>query len=106
VQQACDEGDVVAAGILNRAADELITAATAVMTQLDLGDRPFTFVLSGGMFRAVPWLCNQLRLLLPALAEHSTVLHLDVPPALGAVRLALAELHGGAKLPVYRPNLT
>ena len=106
VQQSRDEGDLVAAGILNQAADELITAATAVMNRLELTDREFTFVLAGGMFHAVPWLCDQLQLLLPALARHSKVIRLEAEPALGAVRLAIAELHGGAKLPVYRPNLT
>jgi N-acetylglucosamine kinase-like BadF-type ATPase len=106
VQYARDEGDMVATGILHRAADELIAAATAVMTRLELTDKPFTFVLSGGMFKAVPWLADQMQLLLPALARKSTVMRLDAPPALGAVRLAVAELHGGAKVPVYRPNLT
>ena len=106
VQQARDEGDVVATGILNRAADELVTAANAVMTRLELADSGFTFVLSGGMFQAVPWLHHQMQILLPGLAPQSTVMRLGVPPALGAVRLALAELQGGAKLPVYRPNLT
>jgi len=106
VQQSRDEGDLVAAGILNRAADELITAATAVMNRLELTDREFTFVLAGGMFHAVPWLCDQMQLLLPALARQSKVMRLEAEPALGAVRLAIAELHGGAKLPVYRPNLT
>lgn len=106
VQEARDEGDVVATGILNRAADELITAASAVMTTLDLAKTPFTFVLSGGMFQAVPWLFDQMQLLLPALAPNATVMRLAVPPALGAVRLALAELQGGVKLPAYRPNLT
>ena len=60
----------------------------------------------GGMFHAVPWLCDQMQLLLPALARQSTVMRLNEEPALGAVRLALAEMHGGARLPVYRPNLT
>lgn len=106
VQQSRDEGDLVAAGILNQAADELITAATAVMNRLELTDREFTFVLAGGMFHAVPWLCDQMQLLLPALARQSKVMRLEAEPALGAVRLAIAELHGGAKLPVYRPNLT
>jgi N-acetylglucosamine kinase-like BadF-type ATPase len=106
VQHARDEGDMVAAGILNRAADELMTAATAVMTRLDLGDEEFTFLLAGGMFHAVPWLCDQMQLLLPALAHQSAVVRLNQEPALGAVRLAIAELKGGAKLPVYRPNLT
>ena len=106
VQHARDEGDMVATGILHRAADELMAAATAVMTRLELTDAPFTFVLSGGMFQAVPWLGDQMQLLLPALAKRSTVMHLAEPPALGAVRLALAELRGGARVPVYRPNLT
>ena len=49
------------------------------------------------MFHAVPWLCDQMQLLLPALAHQSTVMRLDAEPALGAVRLALAELRGGAQ---------
>ena len=106
VQHARDEGDVVATGILNRAADELVTAAAAVMSRLDLTEQPFTFVLAGGMFHAVPWLCDQMQFLLPTLAKQSKVIRLNQEPALGAVRLALAELAGGAKLPVYRPNLT
>ena len=106
VQHARDEGDMVAGGILNRAADELMTAATAVMTRLELAAQPFTFVLAGGMFHAVPWLCDQMQLLLPALARQCRVMRLNEEPALGAVRLALAELKGGARLPVYRPNLT
>lgn len=106
VQHARDEDDMVAAGILNRAADELMTAATAVMARLELTETAFRFVLAGGMFHAVPWLCDQMQLLLPALARHSTVMRLNQEPALGAVLLALAELNGGARLPVYRPNLT
>ena len=106
VQHARDEGDSVAASILSRAADELMTAATAVMSRLDLSERPFTFVLAGGMFHALPWLCDQMQLLLPALAHQSRVMRLNDQPALGAVRLAIAEMKGVARLPVYRPNLT
>jgi N-acetylglucosamine kinase-like BadF-type ATPase len=106
VQYARDEGDLVATGILQRASEELLTAATAVMRRLDLTDTAFTFILSGGMFQAVPWLRDQMQLMLPALARRSTVMLLDQPPALGAVQFALAELRGGARLPVYRPNLT
>ncbi len=105
VQHARDEGDMVATGILNRAADELMAAATAVMTRLELTDKAFTFVLSGGMFHAVPWLCDQMQLLLPTLAARSHVMRLEEEPALGAVRLAIAELHGGARVPVYRANI-
>ena len=106
VQQSRDEGDIVASAILNRSADELMTAATAVMTRLELTEAEFTFVLAGGMFHAVPWLCDQLKLMLPALAPNSQTIRLEAEPALGAVRLAIAELQGGATLPVYRPNIT
>jgi hypothetical protein len=58
------------------------------------------------MFHAVPWLCDQLKLMLPALAPHSRTLRLEAEPALGAVRLALAELQGGARIPLYRANVT
>ncbi len=106
VQDARDEGDPVATAILARAADELMTAATAVMTRLELTDTEFSFVLAGGMFHAVPWLCEQMKLMLPALASNSQVIRLESEPALGAVRLAIAELRGGANIPVYRPNVT
>ena len=106
VQHARDEGDAVAANILNRAADELMTAATAVMARLELSERPFTFVLAGGMFHALPWLCDQMQLLLPALAHQATVMRLSDQPALGAVRLAISVVNGVARLPVYRPNAT
>jgi glucosamine kinase len=106
VQEAREEGDMVAAGILNLAADELIAAAAAVMNRLELAEEAFSFLLAGGMFRAVPWLCDQLKLLLPSLAPRSTIVRLENEPALGAVLLAIAELHGGARVPVYRPNAT
>jgi N-acetylglucosamine kinase-like BadF-type ATPase len=102
VQDAHDRGDVVATGILSRAAGELATAATAVTERLELAASAFTFVLAGGMFRAVPWLWEEMQRVLPSIAPHSRVLRLDEEPALGALGLALAELRGGAKLPVYR----
>jgi N-acetylglucosamine kinase-like BadF-type ATPase len=106
VQGARDDGDAVATAILNHAADELLTAATAVMARLELTNETFSFVLAGGMFQAVPWLCDHLKLMLPALAPRSKTIQLQSEPALGAVRLAIAELRGGAQVPVYRPNVT
>jgi hypothetical protein len=58
------------------------------------------------MFHAVPWLCDQLKLLLPALAARSAVVRLEAEPALGAVQLAISQMHGAVRLPVYRPNIT
>jgi N-acetylglucosamine kinase-like BadF-type ATPase len=102
VQQARDAGDAAATTILERGVEELLGAAASVTAQLNLASQEFTFVLSGGMFRAVPWLREQLVRQLPSLAPRSHVIHLEVEPALGAVRLALSEIHGGARLPIYR----
>jgi N-acetylglucosamine kinase-like BadF-type ATPase len=105
VQEARDEGDAVAADILTVAARELTTAAIAVVTRLGLTDEAFTFVLSGGIFRGVPWLRDQLTRALPAVAPKSTTVHLQKQPAVGAVRLALSHLRGGARVPAYQPAI-
>jgi N-acetylglucosamine kinase-like BadF-type ATPase len=106
VQQARDDGDLVATGILDQAAEELVMTAAAVTKRLEMEDESFSFVLSGGMFRAVPWLCEQMKVLLPLLATRSRTISLEDDPALGAVQLALAVAGGRAKIPSYRPNPT
>ena len=102
VQQARDEGDVVATAILDRGAKELVAAAASVTNQLELTGEEFAFVLAGGMFKAVPWLRDELTRQLPTIAPRSRTLLLDMEPAFGAVRLALAEIHGGARIPTYK----
>jgi N-acetylglucosamine kinase-like BadF-type ATPase len=102
VQDAREQGDPVATAILDWGAKELVSAAESVTKQLELRDEEFTFVLAGGMFKAAPWLGVEVGRLLPQIAPRSRTLMLDVEPALGAVRLALADLRGGARLPVYK----
>lgn len=102
VQTARDEGDRVASEILDRAAGELVAAAASVVTALNMRDQAFPFVLAGGILRAVPWLAAELTHRLSGLAPRSRVQLLTVEPAVGAVRLALAEAQGGARLPAYR----
>jgi N-acetylglucosamine kinase len=102
VQLAREEGDPVATAILDRGAKELVTAAASVTSQLGLAREEFTFVLAGGMFKAVPWLRAEVTRLLPAIAPQSRTLLLEVEPALGAVRLALAEMQGDVRIPSYR----
>jgi N-acetylglucosamine kinase-like BadF-type ATPase len=104
VQEARDEGDEMAIEILSRAAAELATAASAVVRRLHLAGEEFTFVLSGGIFRGVPWLREQLMRALPDVAPRSTTLHLQKQPAAGAVRLAVAELSGRARVPAYQAS--
>jgi glucosamine kinase len=105
VQQARDDGDFVATGILDQAAEELVTTAAAVMKRLGMEYEHFSFVLAGGMFHAVPWLCSQMKVLLPTLATHSRTIRLEEDPAVGAVQLALAVAQGRATVPAYRPHL-
>jgi N-acetylglucosamine kinase-like BadF-type ATPase len=106
VQQARDEGDTVATSILKVRPTSSSRRRRAGMARLELTGTSFTFVLSGGMFQAVPCSVNSCSFSSRLSPAGCTVMRLDVPPALGAVRLALAELRGDARLPVYRPNLT
>lgn len=101
VQAAADEGDTVAREILQVAARELVAAAGSVTAQLSMSAEAFTFVLAGGIFHAVPWLRDELSRRLTDVAPRSRAKVLREEPALGAVQLALAEAHGGARLPTY-----
>ncbi len=103
VQQARDEGDEVATQILEQAAHELVSAARSVVEQLEMREEAVQFVLAGGVFSGVTWLGEELRRRLPGIAPRGVVSRLGVEPALGAVRLALAEARGGARIPVYVP---
>jgi N-acetylglucosamine kinase len=102
VQTAFSEGDDVALGILRGAANELEAGALSVARRLDLIGHPFAFILAGGIFRAVPWVQQELERRLPLAAPLSRVQRLDREPATGAVALALQEARGGARVPAYK----
>jgi N-acetylglucosamine kinase-like BadF-type ATPase len=102
VQSAFGEGDAVAIGILRGGANELETFAMSVARRLGLVGQPFPFILAGGIFRAVPWLKEELERRLPVVAPRSEVHMLEGEPAAGAVRLALQEARGGAAIPAYK----
>jgi N-acetylglucosamine kinase-like BadF-type ATPase len=101
VATARDEGDEVATQVLEQAAHELVSAARSVADRLAMRKEEFVFVLAGGVFNGVPWLSDELHRRLPAMAPRSRVQRLAVEPAVGAVRLALAEAKGGAQIPHY-----
>jgi N-acetylglucosamine kinase len=101
VEQARRDGDPIARDILDAAARELAAAADSVTRRLDMSREAFSFILAGGMFRAIPSLTAQLTGLIGLIAPRSSVLALDAEPAVGAVRLALAHLRGDATLPEY-----
>jgi len=104
VQAAFSEHDQAAVGILRAAADELEASGASVARRLGLGDERFVFILGGGIFRAVPWLREELQRRLGAAFASSTVRLLDREPAAGAVSFALQEARGGARIPVYRQD--
>jgi N-acetylglucosamine kinase-like BadF-type ATPase len=104
VQSAFREGDSVAVGILRGGANELETFAMSVARRLGLVGQPFPFILAGGIFRAVPWLKEELERRLPVVAPRSVVRLLETEPAAGAVALALQEARGGARIPAYKTD--
>ena len=101
VQATADEGDVVARQVLSEAADELVLCVRSVATRLEMRGRRFPLVLSGSLFRVLPTLFAEVAARLPEVAPRSEPSVLGVEPAMGAVRLALAEARGGARVPQY-----
>ncbi len=102
VQQGFLAGDAVAIGILRASADQLEESGLSVARRLEMIGTTFPFVLAGGIFRAVPWLHEELDRRLPHAAPKSVTRLLDVEPALGAVRLAIAEARGEHPVPAYK----
>jgi len=101
VEQARAEGDVVATEIMRKAADELALAAASVVARLEMRGEQFPILLSGGMIRRAQWLAAEVTTRLAEVAPRSSVIALDSEPAMGAVRLALAEARGGVRIPPY-----
>jgi len=101
VQAVASGGDAVAMRILERAAEELVLGARSVTTRLEMRGDAFTFFLSGGAFRVVPWLADELTRRLVEVAPRSQVQILQHEPAVGAVWLAIAEARGEARVPRY-----
>ena len=101
VEQARAEGDAVAAEIMRRAAEELTLAVASVVARLEMRGEQFPILLSGGMIRRAQWLAADVTTRLAEVAPRSIVSALEVDPAVGAVRLALAEARGGIHVPPY-----
>ncbi len=91
----------MASDILSQAARELTIAAASVVSRLGMRGEAFPTVLAGGIYKAVPWLADEVMRLLLEVAPRSQARLLEVEPAVGSVRLALAEARGAATIPVY-----
>jgi N-acetylglucosamine kinase len=101
VQRAAEEGDAIAAEIVDRAAGELAAAASSVITRLGMRGDPFSTVLAGGVFRGLPSLVQKVATHVAEIAPRSDVRPLDTEPAMGAVTLALTAARGTVAIPSY-----
>ena len=101
VQRAAEAGDAVANDILSRAVTELASAAASVITRLSMRGEVFPTILAGGIFRGLPSLAHDVTTRLSEVAPRTAVRILDVEPAVGAVRLALAAARGSITIPAY-----
>lgn len=101
VQAAVAEGDPIARQIVTEGAEALVAAARSVATRLEMRGVAFPLVLAGGIFRVLPAMRDEVTARVAEVAPRSQPRLLDAEPAVGAVRLALAEARGGARLPTY-----
>jgi N-acetylglucosamine kinase-like BadF-type ATPase len=86
VQQAADAGDAIGAQILGRAGAELTAAAASVIARLGMRGETFPVILEARLLEVAP---------------RSTAQLLQVEPAVGAIRLALATARGPVTVPSY-----
>lgn len=103
VQEAAEEGDVMAEHIITVGAAELATAAESVARRLGVSGG--VIVLAGGIFRGVPLMRASLIHRLGESLPSARVRSLDAEPALGAVRLALRLVTGTLEIPSYVDDL-
>ena len=101
VQRAADARDAMAAEILTRAGAELAAAAASVIGRLGMRGDVFRTVLAGGIFHAIPALVADVQTRLSEVAPRSETQLLDVEPAVGAVRLAVAAAQDRVTIPSY-----
>lgn len=101
VDGAREDGDPVAIDIMANAADELALAAASVISRLDMRGEQFPILLAGGMLRESVWLSAEVRRRMAEVAPRAIVGPLAHEPAIGAVRLAIAEARGGVRVPPY-----
>lgn len=99
VGDVADNGDPVAQAIVEKGAAELVRMAESVARQLSLS-API-ILQSGGALRGVTRLRIRTEAKLTERLPGCQVRLLDVEPAYGAVRLALAEVAGHASIPTY-----
>jgi N-acetylglucosamine kinase-like BadF-type ATPase len=101
VGRAAANGDAVASDIVGRAGAELASSVASVIARLEMRGEVFPTLLAGGIFRGIPSLVGDVSARVSEIAPRSEVRRLEVEPAMGAVRLALATAQGRVTVPTY-----
>jgi N-acetylglucosamine kinase-like BadF-type ATPase len=87
------DSDEVAARLVDRQADEIVTLALTCLRRLDLLERPVPVVLGGGILAAAyPRLMAGVSSGLSAVAPAARVVAVPSPPVVGAALLTLARV--------------
>ena len=95
--QVAAAGDLVALGIVQQQAEEIVAMASSALRRLDLLSEPVTVVLGGGVLTAGhPVLLDQVTRLLAGIAPKAVPRVVDVPPVVGAALLGLDHTAAGA----------
>ena len=98
--QVAAAGDAVAAELVQRQAEEIVSMAVVALRRLDLLDEPTPVVLGGGVLTSGhPLLLDSVITLLAAAAPKAAPSVVQVPPVVGAALLGLD--HAGAPLSVH-----
>jgi 6-phospho-beta-glucosidase len=93
---AADDGDAVAADVVRRVADEVVTTAAATMRRLDILDEGPDVVLGGGLVRAAsPGVIERIESGVKEIAPSATVVRVRTGPIVGAALLGLDEMNAG-----------
>lgn len=94
VLQAAEEGDEVAANLLEEAAVQLAETAWAVIRKLEMQEDRFPLAVSGGVFKSSPLIRNRFLERITRQAPQAEPVEPKHPPELGAILLAKAVLEG------------
>jgi hypothetical protein len=85
------DGDPVAASLVDRQADEIVTFAVTALRRLDLMGADVPVVLGGGVIAGGDTrLMSGIRAGLDARAPRARIVHVEEPPVVGAALLALS----------------
>ncbi len=95
---AAEAGDLAAAEIVERQADEVVNMASAAIRRLGLADRDTDVVLGGGLFQGDdPAFLERIRAGIAAVAPAARLRRLTAPPVVGAALLGLDQLGAPAE---------